>query len=296
MGYDVLNPFTDICLTHASSFFRDDRFLLVGGVDIDEYKRNTFENIYDAPGYLEIKDALLENDVDIVVISVPSKKHISIVRQVFEYSRPKMIFCEKPIALNYRDAKEVNNICVANNCNIYVNYPRRSSPSGQWVKHIIDNKLEGSFIKGTVVYSGSGIHNGSHFLDICEFWFGNITNYTFHSTSRIVEHGITVFFENCEICFVQAPEHNYSLFEVSLFTSIGVLRYKNGGKDVFWEKVVDDGNYSNYKVLDNNIKKTSLVDSEGQLDVLNDIYLAMEGFHNSLCTGLVAANHVRIFS
>ena len=49
-------------------------------------------------------------------------------------------------------------------------------------------------------------------------------------------------------------------------------------------------------ILDNNVKKTSLVDSEGQLDVLNDIYLAMEGFHNSLCTGLVAANHVRIFS
>ena len=60
--------------------------------------------------YLNYKDMLAENDIEIVSICTLADTHYQIIKDCVSYG-VKAVFCEKPIANNLNDANEIIKLC-----------------------------------------------------------------------------------------------------------------------------------------------------------------------------------------
>jgi predicted dehydrogenase len=85
--------------------------------------------------YVENLDRLLELDLQAVVVCSENKKH---KEHVFSAARAgKHILCEKPIATEIEDAKEMINVCEEFGVILQVAYPVRFAPAIQRVRELI---------------------------------------------------------------------------------------------------------------------------------------------------------------
>jgi predicted dehydrogenase len=296
LKYDIDDPFQGSPLTHASAFYNDQNFNLLCAVDINRDNRLNFERVYGLPTYDTIENISKETTPDIFVVATPACTHLTLIEEVFSNFFPKVILCEKPISENYADSVKINNLCVKNNCDIFVNYPRRSSPSGKWVKNKIQSIKE--YFIGTIVYSGETLNNAPHFIDLCEFWFGKIDKLSWQSKNNIgFPDKFSIFFSKGRIDFMQHLSTKFSVFDMSIYTDIGIIRYKKGGETVSFNDICKCEEYKGYFSLENDEIEIILNKSKRQADVLADLYIFMaSGIATNLCRGKSAENHVRLLN
>ena len=296
LNYDIDNPFQGSPLTHASAFYNDQNFNILCAVDINRDTRLNFEKVYGIPTYDAIENISKEMIPDIFVVATPASSHLTLIEEVFSNYCPKVILCEKPIAENYADSVKINNLCVKNNCDIFVNYPRRSSPLGKWVKNKIQSIKE--YFVGTIVYTGETLNNAPHFIDLCEFWFGKIDELSWQSKNNVgFPDKFSIFFSRGRVDFIQHLSTNFSVFDISIYTDLGIIRYRNGGEIVSFNDISKCEEYKGYSSLENDEIRIILDKSKRQADVLADLYMFMvSGITTNLCQGKSAENHVRLLN
>lgn len=79
---------------------------IVGGVDVDAEKAREFCSAYGIPKAYDSVDAMLRDDqVDAVSVVVPDAFHLAVTLQCLKAN--KHVLCEKPLALNYQDARRM---------------------------------------------------------------------------------------------------------------------------------------------------------------------------------------------
>ena len=301
MGYDLsLDPEAYV-LTHARAFAGHEAFELVGAVELDPEKREAFEAHYVAPAFSDVTTAMRVLSPDVVAIATPTALHAETVRAVLGGAvTPRAILCEKPLAYELSDARLMLDEAQEKKCAVYVNYMRRAEPGVIEVKARLLEGSIGAPYKGVVWYSKGLFNNGSHFLNLLQYWLGDVSNFQIIDQGRRwggdPEPDFTLSFGDQRIFFIAAREENFSHYTIELIGSNGRLRYEKGGEDILWQGLKNDPAFSGYTILDGVGTKIETDYDRVQWHVVDQLARSMKGFAAHICTGAEALNTIEVLT
>jgi predicted dehydrogenase len=294
MRYDLNLDSKRYVYSHASAFSQHRGFNLVGGVDTDNRAGKTFERKYGCAFYDNVQEALQQHDPDVIVISVSTQFHKQVLQDIVRYSKPKVVLCEKPLSYNIDEAYEMQQLCKDNSVQLFVNYIRDSDPNSIEIKTKIGNGEYAGLLKGVVWYSKGLIHNGSHFLNLLEYWLGPIKESRCISKGRLFDNqdpepDFSLTFEKGDVVFLSTKEENFSHYTIELIFENGRLRYEKGGEKVYWTPVQQDPNLPAYKVLSHSsVYYNARSMNKYQLHVANELWNMLNQETYALCSDLMA--------
>lgn len=151
-------------------------------------------------------EALINNpEVDAVYVATPPSSHLKYAMMAADAGKPAYV--EKPMAMNYKECREMVNSFNEKNIPLFVAYYRRALPRFLRIKSIIDSGEIGKVRLVNVLYhqkpgnddiagkpnwrvqpevSGGGyfVDLGSHMLDILQFFLGNIISADGHAGNQ----------------------------------------------------------------------------------------------------------------
>lgn len=101
-----------------------------------------------------------ELGIDIVSICTPPRTHLAVVKDMLMCNQSlRAIYCEKPIAIDIDEAKEMIELCKEHNVILQVNHQRR-------------------FGTPTFTFSRGIFNTGTHMVDLLRQYFGEVTDVT----------------------------------------------------------------------------------------------------------------------
>ncbi len=174
-GLNEDDPFRKKPCSHIGAYLSNPAFDVKGVYDIQQEASETFANKFGIKGrYQDIGKALSDIKPELVSIAVPYEFNSEIVQTVAQHiNRPKMIFCEKPIANSLQSAEEMVRVCRENEVLFYINN-RRLTEIYMKLEKIFQSDLEGDAITVNA-WCSSGLHAvGIHMIDLLRKIFGDV--------------------------------------------------------------------------------------------------------------------------
>jgi predicted dehydrogenase len=253
-GFDYDQHDSSVIATHASAYTQHHGFELCAGVDPDPAQRKKFESKFKQPAYIDLKSMMAHREPEVLSIAVPVEQHLPVFQEIILHN-PRAVICEKPIASSAAEGRLMQSLAEVQTCALAVNYMRRFEPGANALRKIIQDGELGTIFKGVAWYSKGLYNNGSHFIDLLRFWLGEVTHVTVMKKGRKwdcidPEPDFCVHFEQIPIYFLSGFEEYYSLGEISLFASGGVIRYADSGNRIEICRTKDDQLFTGYKILD----------------------------------------------
>lgn len=138
-------------------------------------------------------------EIDLVCIEVPPFLHSRMVGQALQAG--KHILCEKPMALNVEEARQIFQLSQGSGTMAVINHQMRFHPNCQKIKKLLGNSIVGNLRYVQLAYftavrcdpslpwdwwsdekAGGGqlLALGSHFVDLLRWWFGEIRSVQGH--------------------------------------------------------------------------------------------------------------------
>lgn len=113
---------------------------------VDNSKKNLEKAKKDFPlsEILKNYSSLKKDDIDLVVISSPTKTHYKIAKHFLNFAH---VLVEKPLSLNSKDIVDLEKKAKVNNKLLFVDYPFLFSGSINLIKKIIQNKKYGKLLE-----------------------------------------------------------------------------------------------------------------------------------------------------
>ncbi len=290
MGYDLALDPENAVYSHARAFSLHPAFELLGAVDPSATRRSLFESHYEQPSFSDTESALKAKVASIVVIASPTAEHSEVLNTVLSYAKPKAILCEKPLAYDLAEARQMVEACESAGVKLFVNYMRRADPGAIEVKRRIESSAMAAPIKGIAWYSKGFLHNGSHFFNLLEFWLGAFVKAKVLDSGRLwdnqdPEPDVQVEFERGKVVFQAAWEEAFSHYTIELLSSSGRLRYEQGGKYIAWQSTYSDPVFSGYTILQEVPEMIANGMNRYQHHVADQLADALADKPHSLCTG-----------
>jgi len=112
-------------------------------------------------------NAIEDFSFDIVSICTPDHTHASVLKQVIDKA-PKVIFLEKPMGMNYKEAKQVFQDCQEKGILLLINYSRLFIPAfTDILKYLSESNNQ--LLSVDIRYHKGFNHNCSHFINLIVF-------------------------------------------------------------------------------------------------------------------------------
>ncbi|MDQ7025453.1 MAG: Gfo/Idh/MocA family oxidoreductase [Anaerolineae bacterium] len=185
--------------------------------------------------YTDYNEMIDSGNINAIVISTPNDTHYPITMKALEHGLH--VLCEKPIALNYGDAKKMADTAREKGVKHLVPFTYRFMPTARYLKELIDSGYIGTPYHLNMRYytgyardgdymwrfnlekSGAGVIGdlGSHFLYLAEWFYGSIKHLSCQ-LGHVVERPATT------------PDGR--LYEVGDDTAIVTLEFENGAYGV----------------------------------------------------------------
>ena len=172
LDYDY-NLSKNYVLTHSKAINKNNNFKILCGIDKDKKQILKFSSKYKSPSFNSLSRFYQLNKnktIDLAVISVPENYHLITIKEVFQYYKPKVILCEKPMGTNIANAKSIVNLCNKNQTKLFVNYTRNVDQNFNYLIRFCRQNME-----GLVRYRKPFLKNASHFLALFRAVFGKIS-------------------------------------------------------------------------------------------------------------------------
>ena len=290
MGYDSSLDPNDHVYSHARAFSLHLGFKLACAVDPSGANRDAFEKHYGKPAYIDLMEAFLRHQPQVVVIASPTETHVSLVNQILEFSGVDVILCEKPLAYDIDEARKIVVDCRQADVALFVNYMRRVDKGVLEVKRRLDKGVITAPIKGVAWYSKGFFHNGSHLFNLLEFWLGSFVSATMLDRGRSwmgndVEPDVYVEFEYGKVLFQAAWEEAFSHYAIEMLSPSGRLRYERGGRSIQWQSTKPDPKLSGYTFLQVEPEIIGNSMDRCQWCVADQLSCYLDSKPQSLCTG-----------
>jgi len=173
-GFD--NPKDEKISTHVKAYLNfPNKFKVKAICDTDKKladeaaKKWNIENVY--YNYDEIK---IKN-YDVVSICTPDHTHGYFLKKIL-LNKPKVIFLEKPMGLNYQDSVDIFKECEKNNILLLLNYSRIYIKEFSKIK---DNFKSNKLLSVDLKYHKGFDHTCSHLINLFFYMFeAELINYT----------------------------------------------------------------------------------------------------------------------
>ncbi len=290
MGYDLhLNPDRYV-YSHARALTEHPQFRLLGGVDPSAKQRRLFKQHYQLPAFDDLDKALDSAAPDLVVVATATAIHLRTLQRILSKTRPKAVLCEKPLAGDAYQAREMLSLCSSRGVKLFVNYVRRSDPAVIEIKRRLAARVIKGPIKGTAWYTKGFMHNGSHHFNVLEYWLGPMTAWTRVNSRRIAkgkdaQADVLVSFKDGTVMFQAARENAFSIHAMELLMSNGQLRYESGGERVEWRGIEKHPRIAGYTVLSEHVEALVTGMDRYQWNVADQLAAALSGRPHHLCSG-----------
>ena len=149
--------------------------------------------------YTGLDSMLDDNEIDAVIIVTPTNLHAD---QVVKAAQAKKhIYCEKPMTTTIDEADRMIAACKENNVKLQIAFMKRFNRSFQLVKKLLDESRLGDIFELRAIWdnartrtsaqanyrhrlvSGGGYlqEDGSHPIDVCRWFMGDVTEVTGHA-------------------------------------------------------------------------------------------------------------------
>ena len=290
MGYDLDLSESDFVLSHARAFAQSPHFRLVLGVDKDVRLRQEFGEKYAVETVENIEDCAAIDAVDLVVVATSTPSHLAVIKEAIRVFSPKAILCEKPLATNLKDAEALVDHCDSEKIDLFVNFIRRADPAVNWVRNSFASREFISPFTGTAWYSRGLFNTASHFTDMLEYWFGPPKRIESIGVIRPAAIGedvcadFRVYFSNGYVTFQSLPAETISNNELDIWFCNGHLQYTSNGR-IFWSDKIS-GDF----ITDGLDMKAGRVEIPNEMkcyqrNIVRELYIAMMGLPNTLCSG-----------
>lgn len=252
-GYD--SPDSQGCFTHIKAYKEASEVKNIYLYDIDhEYSKNVASkwNVY----LLESLDSKDEMIFDIISICVPTSFHESIFEKIIsKKTLPKVIWLEKPASGKSLVIEKMYHRAKEKKVEVFVNYIRRFDPQIIDVKNNIESKKYGEIVSVKGSYGKGFVNNGSHLINIIQYFFGEI--FELREMSRVVDSNLedpTIIaygnLKNHAAVYLEGiASKNFTIFELELIFEKARIKFLNSFFEYTIEFVENDPLVDGYKVL-----------------------------------------------
>jgi predicted dehydrogenase len=150
---------------HARSIHESEELELAAVCDIDESQaRELAEKFPEVRVYADFTRMLADVEPEIVTLAVPNVLHAALTVQAAE-AGVRGICCEKPMAVDLREARSMLEACRRQGAHLIINHQRRTLPSLVRMRDLIREGAIGDvyLLRGTC--SGDLLTDGTHLVD-----------------------------------------------------------------------------------------------------------------------------------
>lgn len=225
---------------HLRNCLRLENAHLVAVSDLSRRALSEAENAGVKKTFANYKDLLREDEIDSVIIALPTHLHLPCVRDAAEAK--KHIFLEKPIARNVAEAKEVISATKRNSVELMIGYPLRFNRAMIRLKEQIKSGSLGDVEVAYATFVDSGpfkhrtqdyapspvpewwfnkdltgggalIDLGSHMINLLRWYFGEITD-----IKSYMGHRFNLDFEDSSICVALFETGTLAVINVGWFS------------------------------------------------------------------------------
>lgn len=279
--------------SHISAYQLNPCIELVAAVDVRSDQCQALEKIAPTAKFYQSIDVLLKNHVvDIISICTPPAHHWAVIQDILQNTDTKIIFCEKPLVSCVDEVNLLKQQLKKRNCLLVPNLSRRWNSGMQRVQAHIANQQYGELQKIHVRYT-RGIHNtGAHFLDLLNWWGGQINEV------QVIEKIKTsadcdgdpsfsfVFLTSKNISgFAEAyDDEQYYLFEIDLYFAQGKIEIRNSGDDVFYYQVGEHHLFTGFKGLHLERHEGKLLAEANLGNAVSHLVNILNGYEQPICT------------
>jgi len=216
-----------------------------------------------------------------------------------EAGPPAVILCEKPLALSEADGDLLVRRCEQAGVKLFVNFIRRSDPGAVEIHRRIQIGEIATPLKASFWYSKGLYNNGSHFINLLQFWLGEVGDY------MVLDHGrrwansdpepdVRLRFDRGTVVLQAAREESFSFYGGEILSASGRLSYSNGGRNIGWQGVRLDENFSGYRFLSPEVQSIDNDMDRYQWHVYEQLGQFLAGAAFQLCSGQEALATLRV--
>ncbi len=277
--------------THAGAYKYHDKFDITACLDPDMEKLKQFSTNWEVKhAFLNIEEVKTsELDFDVVSICSPTSSHHTNVCEALKL-KPKLIFCEKPLANTYDQAVDIKNMCEQAGVLLAVNHTRRWDPKVIELRNKIA-KGELGKVRSVVGYYNKGVlNNGSHMVDLLLNLFGSLNVVTaIRAVNDYFKDDLTVSAlldtkSGLPVHLVGAHASDYAFFELEVIGSKQCVTMRDGGLNWSSRKVLENMSFKGHKSLKKD-KYSKGKYLEAMIGAVENIYNAITKGEKLLCTG-----------
>jgi predicted dehydrogenase len=245
--------------THAGMYRSASAIDLICAADPNTERLEAFGRFWSpVKCYRDYKKMLGDEALDIVSIATPDETHCGIILDILRIRAPRVIFTEKPLAMNMEEALMVNEACRQKSVCLIVDYVRRWDENHRRVRDMV---LKGSLgtIQSVVGYYVRGFrHNGCQMINTLQFLFGTTSSVQVIGDSNAGSFAgdpsldVALEFESgipARVISLDKFGYGYSIFEIDIFGKNGRLRLLDGGQRIEYCRAVEDAQFPNFSKL-----------------------------------------------
>ncbi|MBK8505405.1 MAG: Gfo/Idh/MocA family oxidoreductase [Saprospiraceae bacterium] len=257
---DEADPFKPYTLTHAGTYSRiKDQLSFLSLCDPNQSRLETAGKTWNSDRlYTDLDDLFESEDIDIVSICTPTSYRLPVFRAALQRGI-KYFICEKPLASSLQEASQIIDLIDAHQAIVCINYLRRWENQFVRVKEMIHQGLFGN-IQFISAYYGKGIiNNGSHILDLMNYYFG--APHSYEVTGIVTDDRVSFdptlsctlnyYFQDRQfpLYLIASDYRDYSLFEIDIVGSVQRMRVFDNGLKMNISKVAKSDVFRGYQSL-----------------------------------------------
>jgi predicted dehydrogenase len=256
---DELHPDAGAVLSHAGAYQKSPRAQLVALCDADPRRLEEAGKRREVAAlYTDYRALLRSETVDVLSICTPVTERLPVLAATLE-AGVRTVFCEKPLAATVSEGELMRELAARHGAAVAVNYLRRWDPAIREVASLIGSGRLGR-VQHAVGYYDKGVsNNGSHLIDLLNFFFGSPVR---AAALRRVADGCSGADPTLDCAleydaeagrfpaYLVASDHrHFSLFELDITGTKGRVRITDKGRSVRLYSVWDDAVFPGYRTL-----------------------------------------------
>jgi predicted dehydrogenase len=279
--------------SHTLAYLNHTDVNLAAAADLNSQRQiNLLEKAPETIFYNDYKQMLTEHTADIVSICTPPKSHFEIIKYLVENTCTKLIFCEKPVIADEREAQLLMQLLTNSKCILVPNLSRRWSKGMTRIHEVIKSKELGLLQKINVRYTRGIFNTGSHIFDLIN-WFagemGKVLVVNQISTSADQEDDPSFSFHFTTIRnisgFAEAfDDRNYYMFEMDLFFEAGKIEVRESGNKVNYYHVSKHPLFFGFTSLHLDKKEDNLLQESIMQNAINHLVNIRNNEELPVCT------------
>jgi predicted dehydrogenase len=242
--------------THAEAYVQCSDTELVAVCDTNPHRlRQCGERWNVSHRYQSLSEMLKSEQLDIVSVCTPDATHYEILRALLTSRLTiKAILCEKPFVTSVAEAEEVLRLAAQRDVELVVVFLRRYAENMRKLKAFLDQRKLGTIQAINGWYTKGTLHNGSHWLDLLRFLFGEIE--WVEATNALSEDGpdptldLLLGLTRGGMASLRAcrAEH-FTIFEMDIMMTQGRIQLLDSGYNIVLSRVQPSTRYSGYSEL-----------------------------------------------